>query len=411
MSERPTQSASELAETLLSLVLDRPSPVSIECWAAGDGLPPGTSYAGNDVLIASGVASARGRRRDVASHGTGGSPSQRIISAILEVAERLAFHEVGADRHACFDALREEARCEVVDPRDCVLPTGLAEDSLPFAAGTRVDWARARTIAGRPRWVHRQTSFGARGFYEGTTNGLATGQGTPDAVLRGALEVIERDAVLLHWFGRFGAPRLPAPPSTEPLVDFLRTRGFTVELFDLTTDLGVSVVMSVLAYGAGPLDLPAGAQVVSAGAGFGLAAAAAKALYEAVQTVEHIALHEAHGSLAKALGPHLRYYLEANRSNECDRGAPEAVTTLDALARVLEGHGLELLYRELTPKWLRETPVNVVEVWVPGLHPLELCLPARRVASARLLAFGERAGTKPAVTVARALACPPHPLG
>lgn len=235
--------------------------------------------------------------------------------------------------------------------------------------------------------------------------------------------MVERDAVLLHWYGGFGAPRLATPPGAEELVRFLGRSGFSVELYELTTDLGASVVMALLTYSSGALELPAGARIASSGAAFDAATAASKALFEAVQTIENLALHTAHGlSLEDASGPHLLHhiagrgaaftFLDDGPRLPCERCVlDEGRANLDGLAAAFERAGTELVYRVLTPAWLASTPVAVVEVWVPGLQPLDLTLPARRVLSNRLLAFGERAGSDRGALSGRALASAPHPLG
>lgn len=410
----------ELAESLLSLVLDGDTPLEIECWAPGDGIPFGTSLADTDILIASGRASVGGRSIDVVSHGSGASPLQRSVSAILETAEVIAFHEAGADVRGSVDVMKE-ATGELVDPRACVLPAREAIEHLPFDETTDVDWARATTLDGRARWIHRPVSFGSRGFYGGTSNGVSAGQSITDALFRATLEIVERDAFFVHWFGRFGAAAATVEDVHAPVLGFLRSKGFDADVYDLTTDLGVAVAGVVLTHDTGPLDLPAGATITGAGAALDPTTAVTKALHECVQTVEKLTLHQAHDvALDEATGPHLRHYLEADRTHVFDflaRGPRIPCTpstrarSLDDIVAALARQGRELLYRVITPSWLSQTMIEIVEAWIPGLHPLDLAIPARRVVSRRLTAFAERLGMSAADVARRALACPIHPLG
>ena len=86
-----------------------------------------------------------------------------------------------------------------------------------------------------------------------STNGLAAGRNPDGALLHGLCEVIERDAVCLWGFRsdtaaartRF-APEALADAVVDGLVRQVRDAGFSLALYDQTTDIGVPVVYAVL---------------------------------------------------------------------------------------------------------------------------------------------------------------------
>jgi ribosomal protein S12 methylthiotransferase accessory factor len=132
-------------------------------------------------------------------------------------------------------------------------------DSIPAPDLFRgeIDWAEIKSLSGQPaRWLPAQICFGrymATGVdraWRSDSNGCAAGPTQQRALVRALLELIERDATGIWWYG--GMPR----PSVEPasvdadtlgLALAVRNRlGHRVRLLDLGHDLEIPVVAAIL---------------------------------------------------------------------------------------------------------------------------------------------------------------------
>ena len=76
------------------------------------------------------------------------------------------------------------------------------------------------------------------GFFQPSSNGHAVGNCLEEAILQGLLELVERDAVAIWWYGRAHRPGVELPPH---VVAQLAARGWTAWALDLTHDLGIPV--------------------------------------------------------------------------------------------------------------------------------------------------------------------------
>ncbi|HEX7301692.1 TOMM precursor leader peptide-binding protein [Lentzea sp.] len=90
------------------------------------------------------------------------------------------------------------------------------------------------------------------------SNGCAAGSSLEDAVLQGLLELVERDAVGIWWYNRTPVPGVDLDSFHDPWVDELRAVhagiGREVWLLDVTTDLGVPVMVAVSRRTDGPRE-------------------------------------------------------------------------------------------------------------------------------------------------------------
>jgi len=130
------------------------------------------------------------------------------------------------------------------------LPLDLVTDFSPLR---RLTGGRAGTPDG-PAWIASGAAyFGhpddeASVFTRPDSNGCAVGSTTAAATLAGLLELLERDAVALWWWPRAARPGLdPAllGDGRATLEGELGRRGRDLWLLDVTTDLGVPVVVAV----------------------------------------------------------------------------------------------------------------------------------------------------------------------
>lgn len=117
-------------------------------------------------------------------------------------------------------------------------------------------------------------------FVHECSNGCASGGCLEEAILYGLLELIERDAFLLNWYGRGRPKQLDlascTSPETHAMADRLDYLGYDTHLFDIRVDLPVPAVMAVVSRrGEEP-----GRLCFSAGAGLDPEAVVAAALRE-----------------------------------------------------------------------------------------------------------------------------------
>lgn len=192
----------------------------------------------------------------------GGSTAREAVTACTgEAVERFStsWHDQGYGVHASADVLRRNGArvTTAVDllhfgpgqqaPRP--LPDDVSTDYLELhdvGDGTPLAWwvPAAATTFGHP---DARASAAARP----DSSGCAAGTSVPDAVRRGLLELLERDAVALWWWPRSRRPELPLEvlgvAGAREFSRELAARGRTGWFLDLTTDLAVPVAVAVSA--------------------------------------------------------------------------------------------------------------------------------------------------------------------
>ena len=133
----------------------------------------------------------------------------------------------------------------------------LGLDWIPRNAPDPGPWLPARDLAGQRVWVsadavlldysNRDTGV-PRALAD--TNGAAAGATDRQAQSLALLELIERDATGRWWYGQRSRSGLDISRLSDvgkDLLQALESRGLTVRLFDITTDLCVPVVAAVCA--------------------------------------------------------------------------------------------------------------------------------------------------------------------
>jgi ribosomal protein S12 methylthiotransferase accessory factor len=135
---------------------------------------------------------------------------------------------------------------------------------LPYGTGLDRDqpitWIAGRNLMTRdPVWVPLDIvdMDGERSDLIGvckTTNGLASGNSTDEAIFHALCELVERDATTLWSFldepaalATCISPADFADPVIDRLMAQIEVSGMRLRLFDHTSDLGIPVVMAVLA--------------------------------------------------------------------------------------------------------------------------------------------------------------------
>lgn len=102
-------------------------------------------------------------------------------------------------------------------------------------------------------YFNYDTSEGGRvpWFASGNSNGCASGNTLEEAILQGMFELIERDAVAIWWYNRLRRPGVDLASFGDAFFDtaqaICKARGRTLQVLDLTNDLGVPVFASISA--------------------------------------------------------------------------------------------------------------------------------------------------------------------
>ncbi len=153
----------------------------------------------------------------------------------------------------------EEFGADAVDPREVGLyaPEFYRDNPRvrPFAPDRRIPWVWGHSLRDdKPRLVPEVlTYYHAPGlenrFVQESSNGCASGGCLEEAIYFGLMEVIERDAFLLTWYGQQPLPEIdPATsdrPATRHMVDRLAMYGYRARFFDTRITFPVPVVTAV----------------------------------------------------------------------------------------------------------------------------------------------------------------------
>lgn len=207
----------------------------------------------------------------------------------LEGLERAAGMQPRAKRTtvvAAFDDLDAPA----VDPRECGLyaPDFYAENPevRQFAPDRPITWVWGwslrddRAVLVPEVLTYYHISGLENRFVQESSNGCASGGGREEAVYFGLMEIIERDAFLLGWYGRAPLPEIDPLTSTRPriraMVHRLAMHGYRARFFDARVTFDIPVIAGV----AERMDGGLGALCFGAGASLDPEAAMEAALRE-----------------------------------------------------------------------------------------------------------------------------------
>jgi ribosomal protein S12 methylthiotransferase accessory factor len=173
---------------------------------------------------------------------------------------------------ASYDSLGDAA----LDPRECGLyaPETYRDDPMlaPFDPARPIPWVRGHSLRDdRPvlvpaRLVYYSAGTAADHFVFECSNGCATGSCLEEAILFGLLELIERDAFLLGWYGDAPLAEIDLASCDSPVIRAMTDRaalcGYDVHVYDNRIDLPVPVVTGLAVRrddGPGTLAFAAGA--------------------------------------------------------------------------------------------------------------------------------------------------------
>lgn len=225
----------------------------------------------------------------------GGHADSFAVSArigVLEGLERYAGMRSRAKRAQVLDSLDGllERGERALDPRGCGLYSAEFHRAnprvRPFTPDREIPWVWGYSLRDRESVLVPEvlTYYHAPGlenrFVQESSNGCASGGSLEEAAYFGLMEVIERDAFLLAWYGRAALPEIDPRASTvratRLMVDRLEMYGYEARFFDTRVTFPVPVVTGVAVRHDGGL----GRMCFGAGAGLDPEAALAGALCE-----------------------------------------------------------------------------------------------------------------------------------
>jgi ribosomal protein S12 methylthiotransferase accessory factor len=239
-------------------------------------------YAGLTDVTWSGQANSFTRSRDL---------------AWLEGLERYAgTHR--RHRAPVVTASLDELGDRALDPRVCGLygPRTYAEDPMvaPFDPARPLPWVTGWSLRDeRPVLVPARLVYYSAGTHEDNfvfecSNGCAIGGTLEEAVLFGLLELVERDAFLLGWYGGLPLPEIDLDsvrgPQVRAMVARAALQGYDVHVFDNRVDLPLPVVTGL----AVRRDDGPGTLAFAAGASFDPETAVESAISEILTYIPHL---------------------------------------------------------------------------------------------------------------------------
>ncbi|MFI5806005.1 TOMM precursor leader peptide-binding protein [Streptomyces sp. NPDC051561] len=301
-----------------------------------------------------------------------------------------------------------------LNPADCgfYAPETYRNDPLvsPFDPDREIPWVWGHSLRDeRPvlvpaRLAHYSAGVDADNFVFECSNGCATGGSLEEAVFYGLLELVERDAFLLAWYGRARLAEIDLTtcraPAVRSMLDRAALHGYDVHAFDTRMDLAVPVVTAL----AVRRDGGYGTLSFSAAAGFDPEGTVEAALSEVLTYIPHLPYQVAdrrtelesmaqdftkvlhlkdHAQLygLPSMVEHAREYLEpvAVRSltdtfRDWEDLRPRTGDLMDDLALLrdqLAGAGHDVITVDQTTPEQHRMGLHTVSTTVPGLLPLD----------------------------------------
>ena len=341
-------------------------------------------------------------------------------------------------------ARRTDLPGRTLDPRALVLYDPAQYHDLPYPPyrdDSMLGWVQAHSLTrGDSIWIPALSAFltypatEQELLWPATSNGLAAGPTLADAVLGAALEVIERDAVMIGWLNRVYRERWEASshpsPEIRELVEAYRRRGVEVGLFRMPTD--VEEVYVFLAIARQPHARPAA--VVGLGADYDAATAAGKAIAEIAQVRPALRrklrreetrqrLDELHRDprLVTSLHDHDLLYAHEASLPKLDflfSGSvsvsewPEKGTasTIADLVTALGRCGHELIYCNLTVPDMERFNLFTARAIIPGFQPIDFGWKERRLGGPRIYELPVTLGLLRQPNTLETLNPDPHPI-
>ncbi|MBN2733417.1 MAG: YcaO-related McrA-glycine thioamidation protein [Methanomicrobiaceae archaeon] len=177
-------------------------------------------------------------------NGKGLTEDAARVSAIMEGIERYSAEINGRELvYENFSSLGEK---KAVNPQSLILPAGVDFDSkIPWYPG--FDIINEEDVLVPAHAVFHPVPHGTVRFFRTSTNGIASGNTTEEAVLHGLCEVVERDAWSLVEASGFAGPVLEniSDPKLKGVINSFEDNGVELILRDITSDNGIPTIAAV----------------------------------------------------------------------------------------------------------------------------------------------------------------------
>ncbi len=374
--------------------------------------------------------------------------------AFLEGLERYA----GTHRRSTAPMLTDSYHnlgAAALDPRECGLYSDRTyrEDPMlgPFDPDRPIPWAQGWSLRDQKpvlvpaRICYYSAGVAADNFVFECSNGCAIGSCLEEAVLYGLLELVERDAFLLGWYGNAPLPEIDLTASTGPalraMLDRAALLGYDVHAYDNRIDLAVPVVTAL----AVRRDGGPGTLAFAASAGFDPEDTIESAVSEILTYIPHLPgqVRERPDELAAMaenfdlvrrlpdhaalfglpqMARHARSYLEpaaparpaaelyADWAETCPRGTDLLDDLLFCRDRFTEA-GHDVIVVDQTSPEQRRLGLHTVSTLVPGLLPIDFGWTRQRALGLpRLRTALRRAGLRETDLTDEELRLVPHPF-
>jgi ribosomal protein S12 methylthiotransferase accessory factor len=327
------------------------------------------------------------------THGSGDNEDQARAVALMEAIER----------YCGLFPPQPDIICRFADLNGtALLPTELPLFSTsqyatpgfpyrPFEPDLVLGWTWGWNVSRSERVLVPSSAvwYGAEDLLVGeTSSGMAAHSGRGQALYNGVLELIERDAFMIHWLHRISPPlfdRDRLQGDAAATVDRLEEQAYKVVLADITTDLKVPVVLALGVHELGQKP----ALLVGAGASLDSATALRRALRElyaaatgiptdwtlrpplsaddVVELEDHSRAYEHPDWL-----PHASFLWAGQVMIEPPDDPPASPSSgsLRRLVEQLASNGQDVIGVDISTPEVARCGVRVVRAIVPGLQPL-----------------------------------------
>lgn len=325
----------------------------------------------------------------------------------------------------------------------------------PYDDQSLIGWVPARSlVTGETIFVPAQAVFlayrplhGEQRHFSPSSNGLAAGPTLPEAVLRAAYEVIERDAFLITWLNRLPCRRVdPYQHPDGDVVGLCRAyqrRQVEIMLYHLPTDQPCHVFMAL----ARQIDSAATGPAIAVGLGadFSAPRAARQAILEAAQSRAALQRYVNQADVRQYVAALVErpYLVAAGHDHALRYSSPAALPAfeflltcsptsfdweaqtqerlaapatagaahkLSRLAQHLAAQNRDIIYFNLTPPDTAALRLFTARAIIPGFQPIHFGANERRLAVERLYQLPPQLGLATSPTTPHSLNPNPHPL-
>ena len=204
------------------------------------------------------------------SAGKGATDVQAKASALAEALERYSGLHTGDE--ARIRGRYKDLKANAIHPNELMLYSEKQYDNrdawnsrnLKFAVvparfdeDEEIDWTPVWSLTDKQYkfiptgYLYYNYPLGSDFSFWADSNGNAAGSSLEDAILQGAMELVERDAVAMWWYNRFQRPVVDLDSFEDPFIESMRRKYKELKrpfwVLDITNDLGVPTFVAVSA--------------------------------------------------------------------------------------------------------------------------------------------------------------------